>query len=582
VRRAGLKELQSERTISTMLLPLVFAATTVAAFNSSRFDGAVPSIAPGVGDYSGALRPQIHFSPPQNFMNDPSGCFLDQNGLWHLYYQCKLSLTLPDLKIDKYIDNPTDIVAGNQHWGHATSKDLYHWENQQIAIFATDDSQIFSGSTVIDVNNTSGFFRNQKNGVVAIYTLNTATEQVQEIAASYDGGYTFTKYAGNPVLTANSNQFRDPKVIRYGDDWVMVVSYAQDFVIGIFTSTDLKNWTHASNFSHHGLRGLQYECPNLVQMPVAGSDVSMYVLVISINPGAPLGGSITQYFPGSFNGTHFVPVDDATRLTDFAKDNYAGQFFYNVPEDQDPVFIAWASNWQYCQDVPTGTKEGWISAMSLPRRTHLVNAPRTGWVLISYAYDLTPLYDQQLANQSSIGNGSILLDYSTMSSGVVYFQCNITNIPNNTVAQGTLNFTFSSSSTKESVSGGIFLGGDTPFWLSRQNILGFGQKNPYFTHNFTIANPINEEGTFMLEGVIDRSILEMFLDGGRNAATVTFYPEGILDTLEVRAGGLNEGVDVSVAVWGLKSAWASTASPDGMVYGNLMTQMMRREARGLL
>jgi len=245
-------------------------------------------------------------------------------------------------------DNPTATVAGNQHWGHATSQDLYTWENQQIAIYATENSQIFSGSAVTDTNNTSGFFPNQTNGVIAIYTLNTQYSQVQEIAYSYDGGFTFIKYANNPVLVLDptSTQFRDPKVIRYGDSWAMVVSYAQEFVIGIFTSPDLKNWTHASNFSHHGLLGLQYECPNLVQMPVEGSD-AMWVLAISINPGAPLGGSITQYFPGDFNGTHFTPVDDAARIADFGKDNYAGQFFYGLPETEEQVFIAWASNWEY-------------------------------------------------------------------------------------------------------------------------------------------------------------------------------------------------------------------------------------------
>jgi beta-fructofuranosidase len=258
-------------------------------------------------------------------------------------------MTWPSCLLTGAIDNPTATVAGNQHWGHATSQDLYTWENQPIAIYATENSQIFSGSAVVDVNNTSGFFANQTNGVVAIYTLNTQYEQVQEIAYSYDGGFTFIKYADNPVLALNpgSNQFRDPKVISYGGGWAMVVSYAQEFVIGIFTSPDLKNWTHASNFSHHGLLGLQYECPNLVQMPVEGSNEAMWVLAISINPGAPQGGSITQYFPGDFNGTHFTAVDDAARIADFGKDNYAGQFFYGLPETEEQVFIAWASNWEY-------------------------------------------------------------------------------------------------------------------------------------------------------------------------------------------------------------------------------------------
>lgn len=249
-----------------MLFPLILGiATAVAAAStnsttaiatSTAFDSGVPTDAPVPGDYTGAWRPQIHYSPPKDFMNDPNGCFVDSNGTWHLYYQCKLLKVLLVILL-KSSDNPTATVAGNQHWGHATSQDLYHWENQKIAIFATEDSQIFSGSAVIDVNNTSGFFPDQTNGVIAIYTLNTAKEQTQELAYSIDGGYTFEKYSGNPVLSVNSTQFRDPKVIRYGDSWVMVVSYASDFVIGIFTSPDLKDWTHASNFSHHGLLGIQ-------------------------------------------------------------------------------------------------------------------------------------------------------------------------------------------------------------------------------------------------------------------------------------------------------------------------------------
>ncbi|KAK3061799.1 hypothetical protein LTS18_005406 [Coniosporium uncinatum] len=142
-------------------------------------------------------------------------------------------------------DNPTALHAGNQHWGHATSRDLYEWENQPIAIFADPpEGQVFSGSAVIDVNNTSGFFPNQANGVVAIYTLNniTSTEQTQDLAYSHDGGYTFTKYSGNPVLSVNSSQFRDPKVIWHAEmqNWVMVVAFSQESVIGIYTSPNLR------------------------------------------------------------------------------------------------------------------------------------------------------------------------------------------------------------------------------------------------------------------------------------------------------------------------------------------------------
>lgn len=296
-------------------------------------------------------------------------------------------------------------------------------------------------------------------------------------------------------------------------------------------------------------------------MPVLDSD-PMYVLAISINPGAPLGGSITQYFPGSFNGTHFEAVDGAARLTDFGKDNYAGQFFYGIPETEDQVFIAWASNWQYSQTVPTGETEGWRSAMSVPRKNYLANIAPTGWTMVSAPYDMSPVLDTQLASNSSLGNSSVLLDYSSVPSGALYFQINSSSI-----SAGSINFTFSSSLTQESVSGGIFLtAGD--FWLSRRNINGFAETNPFFTDKFSVNNPVNNK-TFTLEGIIDRSILEVFLDGGRNSAIATFYPEGELDTLRVSANGITEGASVSVGVWALKDAWAAMSSGDGIVYGNV-------------
>jgi len=488
-------------------------------------------------------------------------------------------------------DNPTDIVAGNQHWGHATSQDLYHWVNQPIAIYPGAKGEgIFTGSAVIDVNNTSGFFPNQANGVVAIYTLNTAKEEVQEIAYSQDGGYTFTKYSGNPVISINSTQFRDPKVIRYAptQSWVMVVSYAQDFVIGIYTSKNLKQWTHASNFSHHGLLGLQYECPNLVQIPMLANasiadplnpsnfaSTSMYMLAISINPGAPLGGSITEYFPGTFDGTTFTPVDEAARIADFGKDNYAGQWFYGIPPTSPQISIAWASNWQYSQVVPTGPLENFRSFMTLPRRNVLANTTRQPYQLVSIPYDLSPLYttSSSLANTTT-ANTSLLYDYgTTVPSGALYFSMNVSSIPSANVT-GTANFTFLSSVTGESIRGGFFFGGDTPFWINRGYIRGFD--NPFFTDKFSTTNLVDPDtSTFRLEVVIDRSILEVFLDGGVRSATTTFFPEGPLDTLMISTGGLNAGVKVSAAVWGLKSAWmAEENGVNGTVLGNVTSGMM--------
>jgi beta-fructofuranosidase len=222
--------------------------------------------------------------------------------------------------------------------------------------------------------------------------------QTQDIAYSFDGGYTFEWYEGNPVIDTNSANFRDPKVSRYGDEWVMVVTWSQDFVIGIFTSPDLKNWTHTSNFTEHGLLGAQYECPNLLSIPTCDYDTgepgeNLDLLTISLNPGAPLGGSVTEYFIGNFNGTHFNTIDAATRLNDFAKDNYAGQFFYGIPADKPQIDIAWASNWQYTNRVPTAS-EGWRSIMSLPRAHYLTNATRIGWVLVTEPYNIEALHSR--------------------------------------------------------------------------------------------------------------------------------------------------------------------------------------------
>ena len=497
-----------------------------------------------------------------------------------------------------HTDNPTDIVAGNQHWGHATSQDLYHWTNQPIPIYPGAEGEgIFSGSAVIDTNNTSGFFPNQTNGVVAIYTLNTAEEETQNLAYSFDDGYTFTKYSNNPVLSINSTQFRDPKVIWYPatERWVMVIAYAQEFVIGVFTSRDLKAWTHASNFSHHGLLGLQYECPNLVQLPMLTNaslstpltssnfePTPMWMLAISINPGAPLGGSITQYFPGSFNGTHFLASDSAARIADFGKDNYAGQWFYGIPSTEAQISIAWASNWQYSQTVPTGPLEGFRSAMSLPRRNVLANTTRGPYTLLSIPYDLSGLYttEYSLANTTT-ANTSVLYDYSTsVPSGAIYLSVTIRNIPlANTT--GTANFTFLSSVTGESVRGGLYLGGDTPFFLDRGDVRGF--ENPFFTDKFSVTNLIDADTrTTRMEVVLDRSIVEVFLDGGVRSGTATFFPVGGLDTVRVATGGVNEGVSVEVGVWGLESAWGAEVGGGGNVTGNATMQMVRRDGLGHL
>jgi beta-fructofuranosidase len=445
---------------------------------------------------------------------------------------------------------------------------------------------VFSGSAVIDVNNTSGFFPNQDNGVVAIYTLaqypnNQAGPQQQAIAYSRDGGYTFTPYESNPVIASTSSQFRDPKVIWFGDHWVMVIAYAVDFTVGFYTSPDLKSWTHASNFSHHGLLGLQYECPNLVEMPIrdenGAASGTAWLLQISINPGAPLGGSISQYFPGSFNGSHFEAFDGAARIADFGKDNYAGQFFYGRgSENNDAVSIGWASNWQYSQTVPTGNLEGWRSAMSLPRRNYLTNATRIGYVMASEPYDLMPVLGETLASNSSLGNGSVSIDYSGVSSNAVWLTVNVTSLNSSLLTQySTLNFTFSSPVSNESVSGGQYFAGDSHFFLNRGKVSGF--ENPFFVDKVSTTEVIGT--SWSLAVLIDRSIIEVFLEQGKRSATQTFFPEEPLTQLTVSASAIPPGAEVSVEVIGIESAWAQYEDESGIVKGNVTTSASKMKGK---
>ncbi|KAL8420710.1 hypothetical protein RB594_003488 [Gaeumannomyces avenae] len=411
---------------------------------------------PEAGDYTGALRPQVHFSAPQSFMNDPSGMFLDGHGLWHAYYQ----------------HNPTGLLAGNQHWGHATSRDL----------------------VVTDPNNTSGFFPDRDSGVVALFTLaehaegdGTPGAQTQALAYSLDGGYPFRHYDGNPAIDGDDGQLRDPKVVRHEDRWVMVLAYAREPAVGIYSSPDLRHWTHESNFSRpHGPPGTQWESPNLVQMQVR--DVGgtaprrqAWVLVVSAQPGASSqgGGSATQYFPGDFNGTHFSPWDGATRIADFGKDNYAAQYFYGLPEGSDAVGLGWASNWQYAERVPTGQLEGWRGGFTLPRVHYLAKAPRVGWTVVNEVHGgLAPVLggsgSQQppppLDNCSFDGGGAAgpggqgdgrtaSLGPGASGSGAYYIDANVTGLDAARLGpDAQLNSSLSSPSTNEALRWGVDFG----------------------------------------------------------------------------------------------------------------------------
>ena len=279
-------------------------------------------------------RPTYHHTPAYGWMNDPNGmCFKD--GVWHLYFQY----------------NPYGSYWENMSWGHSTSTDLIHWEQQPTALMGDGLGTIFSGSCVVDKENTAGF---GANAVVAFYT-SAGERQTQSMAYSTDGGKTFTKYANNPVLTSEAPDFRDPKVFWNAEAgfWNMILAVGQE--MQIFSSANLKDWTFESSFGRqYGNHGGVWECPDLMKMPVEGTDQSKWMLICNINPGGPFGGSATQYFVGTFDGHTFQceSAPEVTKWMDYGKDHYATVTFSDAPDNRK-VAIAWMSNWQYANQVPT-------------------------------------------------------------------------------------------------------------------------------------------------------------------------------------------------------------------------------------
>ena len=279
-------------------------------------------------------RPLYHHTPQYGWMNDPNGMFY-KDGVWHLCYQY----------------NPYGSQWENLSWGHSTSTDLINWKAEPTALEPDALGMMFSGCCVVDKNNTAGF---GKDAIVALYTT-AGARQTQSLAYSTDGGKTFTKYADNPIITSNVPDFRDPHVFWNAEAgfWNMILAAGQQ--MSIYSSKDLKEWKHESDFgAEYGNHGGVWECPDLMKMNVKGTNKDKWMLICNINPGGPFGGSATQYFIGQFDGHKFTCEDEPSEIKwmDYGKDHYATITFDNAPEGRH-VGIAWMSNWQYANQVPT-------------------------------------------------------------------------------------------------------------------------------------------------------------------------------------------------------------------------------------
>jgi fructan beta-fructosidase len=433
-------------------------------------------------------RPRFHFTPKQGWMNDPNG-MIYLNGQYHLFFQ----------------HYPDGTVWGPMHWGHATSSDLVQWKEQPIALYPDSIGMIFSGSAVLDKNNTSGLGRGEVAPLVAIFTQHympgekagKTDFQNQSIAYSLDEGKTWTKYAGNPVLkTPNLKDFRDPKVIWHEptQKWIMNLAVADH--VELYSSPNLINWTKESEigknlFAHGGV----WECPDLLSFNHFGKTI--WVLLVSMNPGGPNGGSATQYIVGDFDGHTFKPYTTDIKWMDYGPDNYAGVTFSNLGDRK--ILIGWMSNWNYANTVPT---EKWRSAMTVPRELSLVKQASNSneFLLLSTPVkELKNAFVQIISKENVIPNRIDIKDIKS-----THFEIILSNTYNEKLIVG-------------------YHADKKQFYIDRTKA-GVSNFNQVFAA-VAVAPRLKLSNDYMdLSILLDKTSIELFADGGRTVMTTLFFP----------------------------------------------------------
>ena len=457
---------------------------------------------PEIAFFKEPYRPQFHFTPTEMWMNDPNGLVYN-DGIYHLFYQYY----------------PEDIIWGPMHWGHATSKDLVYWEHKPIALFPDENGYIFSGSAVMDKNNTSGLGTLDNPPLVAIFTYHNINKekdgsndfQTQGIAYSLDNGESWTKYQDNPVLgNEGIRDFRDPKVFWHEatQSWILVL-VAGDHA-KIYRSADLISWTYQSEFGKEsGAHGGVWECPDLFPLKVSDSGKEKWVLIISINPGAPNGGSGTQYFIGEFDGTTFTSTQKEEKWIDWGTDNYAGITYNNEPNNQR-IFIGWMSNWAYARDTPT--KE-WRSAMTVPRNLSLIKVGKS-YELANYPLeDFGTVFKSEFKKDLELAAGE--------SETVAFDNYNQSEIRFKTTNRN-FEFSFNNSLGEELV---LTLEGDQELFLLDRTKSGKTEFKEDFAKSVQ-KMPITNmpEGEFEVRILMDWSSIEVFINNGQYVMTSQIFP----------------------------------------------------------
>ena len=485
--------------------------------------------------YQQPHRPQLHFSPREHWTNDPNG-LVYFDGEYHLFYQY----------------NPFGDVWGHMSWGHAVSRDLLHWQELPVALPEENGVMIFTGSTVVDKHNTSGFCLDAKPCLIAVYTGHTPEAagrpalQTQNLAYSNDRGRTWTKYRANPVLNLNAPDFRDPNVFWSDQSrrWVMAVALPNDHKILFYGSPDLQSWEKLSEFGPAGATGGQWECPTIVELPVDGTQRTRWVLKVGLNPGGLQGGSGEQYFVGTFDGTRFVNDNPAstTLWTDYGKDCYCALPFNGIERRSDAVTIGWMNNWQYADKVPT---QPWRGQMTVPRSLALAALPEGIRLVQKPVEAIARLRDKHVEwHGTNVAELNRLLKPEHEESFEIQ----------TTVALG-----------GGATVGWKLLAGDGAFTevgydgtrnelfvdRTHSGIVGFSRDFPVRT----VAPLITGKAPLSMTILVDRSTIEVFAQGGRVAMTNLAYPPAGAQAMEFYSRGEQPG-QIAVDLWSLRSTWA--------------------------
>jgi len=494
------------------------------------------SIAQKVKPYSEQYRPQVHYSPQKNWMNDPNGMFY-LNGKYHLLYQYSPFTLRPDFE--------------KMHWGHAVSTDLVHWKQLPLSAGLEPDEQgaIFSGSAVVDINNTSGFGKDGKIPVVAIFTHHNMEGerggrndfQTQSLAYSLDEGNTWTKYSDNPVVkNPGIRDFRDPKVFWYGDGKKWIMTLATKDRITFLSSPDLKNWTKESEFgASEGEHGGVWECPDLFPMTLKGK--THWVLLVSINPGGPNKGSATQYFIGQFDGKRFVSENKDTRWIDFGPENYAGVTWSGTGKRK--IFLGWMNNWSYADKLPTST---WSGASTFPRELNLVNINGQTYIRSEPAKELNliKLSGPNLRKFTFSGHQDLSKKIGKLPEQYI-LKLNIGHLKAYKIIL--------SNHQREKIEIGYNQESNT-FFIDRihSGLVGFHQDFPAKL----VAPRISTSKSSQLTLLVDVSSIELFADEGTSVLTSTYFPSTPFDTVSLENA---EKITISnLSINPLKSIWGSS------------------------